>query len=101
LFSVIRCCGLIALAAYNKLPVAYGPRDYAEDGGLVAYGVCIPCNFRRSAPFIDKIFKGAAPGDLPVEQPTKLSLIINLKSAKALGLPMPATLLARADEVIE
>ena len=92
---------IIALAAYNKLPVVYGPRDYAEDGGLVAYGVCIPCNFRRSAGFIDKIFKGAAPGDLPVEQPTKLSLVINLKSATALGLAMPATLLARADEVIE
>src|SRR5262249_2912545 len=64
---------IVALAAYNKLPVVYGPRDYADDGGLIAYGVCIPCNFRRSAAFIDKIFKGAAPGELPVEQPTRLS----------------------------
>ena len=61
---------IIALAAYNKLPVVYGPRDYAEDGGLIAYGVCVPCNFHRSAALIDKILKGAKTGELPVEQPT-------------------------------
>ena len=92
---------IIALAAYNKLPVVYGPRDYAEDGGLIAYGVCVPCNFHRSAALIDKILKGAKTGELPVEQPTKLGLVINLKTAKALGLTLPPALLARADEVIE
>ena len=92
---------IIALVAYEKLPAVYGPGDFAEDGGLIAYGVCIPCNFRRSAALIDKIFKGTNPGDIPVEQPTKLDLVINLKTAKALGLTISPMLLARADEVIE
>ena len=92
---------VVALAAFSRLPAIYGPRDYAEAGGLVAYGVCIPCNFRRSAAFIDKIFKGANASDLPVEQPTRLNLTINLRTAKALDLKVPTALLARADEVIE
>ena len=65
------------------------PKAYAEDGGLIAYGVCIPCNFRRSATFIDKILKGAKPGELPVEQPTRLNLTINLKTARALSIEVP------------
>jgi putative ABC transport system substrate-binding protein len=92
---------IVALVAKARIPAVYGPRDYAEDGGLVAYGVCIPCNFRRSAAFIDKILKGNKPGDLPVEQPTRLNLTVNFKTAKELGLDVPPTLLARADEVIE
>jgi len=92
---------IVAFAANAKLPTVYAPRDYVEDGGLIAYGVSIPENFRRSASYVDKILKGAKPGDLPVEQPTKLSLVINLTTAKALSLSIPTTLLARADEVIE
>ena len=92
---------IIAFTAGNRLPAVYGPRQWADDGGLVAHGVCVPCNFRRSAAFVDKILKGAKPTELPVEQPTRFELVINLKTAKALGLTIPATLLARADEVIE
>jgi putative ABC transport system substrate-binding protein len=92
---------IIAFTAGNRLPAVYGPRQWADDGGLVAYGVCVPCNFRRSAAFVDKILKGAKPTELPVEQPIRFELVINLKTAKALGLTIPAPLLARADEVIE
>jgi putative ABC transport system substrate-binding protein len=92
---------IIALAATARLPAVYGPRDYVEDGGLVAYGACVPCNFRRSAAFIDKILKGVNPAELPVEQPTRLDLVINLKTATTLGIEIPPTLLARADGVIE
>jgi len=73
------------------LLTVYAPRDYVEEGGLIAYGVSIPKNYKRSAAYVDKILKGAKPGDLPVEQPTKLSLIINLKTAKVLGLSIPQT----------
>ena len=79
----------------------YAARDHVTDGGLSSYGISLRENARRVAAYIDKIFKGAAPGDLPVEFPTKLELVINLKSANALGLTVPPTLLARADEVIE
>jgi putative tryptophan/tyrosine transport system substrate-binding protein len=92
---------IVAFAASSKLPTVYSPRDYVEEGGLIAYGVSIPENFRRSAAYVDKILKGTKPGDLPVEQPTKLSLVINLKTAKELGLAIAPTLLSRADEVIE
>jgi len=92
---------IVAFAASAKLPTVYAPRDYVEDGGLIAYGVSIPDNFRRSASYVDKILKGAKPGDLPIEQPTKLRLVINLQAANALGLSIPPTLLSRADEVIE
>jgi putative ABC transport system substrate-binding protein len=92
---------IVPFAANTTLPTVYAPRDYVEEGGLIAYGVSIPENFRRSAAYIDKILKGTKPGDLPVEQPTKLSLIINLKTAKTLGLSIPPTLLSRADDVIE
>jgi putative ABC transport system substrate-binding protein len=92
---------IVAFAAKSRLPAIYAPRDYVEEGGLIAYGVSIPENFRRSASYVDKILKGAKPGDLPIEQPTKLSLVINLKAANALGLSISPTLLSRADEVIE
>jgi ABC-type uncharacterized transport system substrate-binding protein len=89
------------MALRNRLPAASLQRDYAEAGFLLSYGADIRDLYRRSAAFVDKIFKGAKPADLPVEQPTKFELVVNLKTAKALGLTMPPTLLARADEVIE
>lgn len=92
---------IVALAADYKLPAIYGTREYADIGGLMAYGPHRPDLYRRSATFVDKILKGAKPGDLPVEQPTKFELIVNLKTAKVLSLGMPTTMLLRADEVIE
>jgi len=94
--------GLIGvMAVRNRLPAISAVREYAEAGLLLSYGIDLPDQFRRSAAFVDKIFKGAKPGDLPVERPTKFELVINLKTAKALGIIMPPTLLARADDVIE
>ena len=94
--------GLIGvMAVRNRLPAISAVREYAEAGFLLSYGIDLPDQFRRSAAFVDKIFKGAKPGDLPVERPTKFELVINLKTAKALGVIKPPTLLARADEVIE
>ena len=93
---------LIAEIATNRrLATIYASKEFVEVGGLIAYGVSYPDLYRRAATYIDKIFKGARPADLPVEQPIKFELVINLKTAKALGLDLPPTLLARADEVIE
>jgi putative tryptophan/tyrosine transport system substrate-binding protein len=89
------------LAVKYRLPTAVGGREYAEAGGLFSYAVSYPGLFRRAAVYVDKILKGAKPGDLPVEQPTKFELVINLKTAKALGLTIPQSLLLRADQVIE
>ena len=84
-----------------RLPTMHGAREYVELGGLMSYGPNYQDLFRRAADYVDKILRGAKPGDLPVEQPTKFDFVINLTTAKALGLDLPATLLARADEVIE
>jgi putative ABC transport system substrate-binding protein len=89
------------LAVSARLPTMHGGRQYVEAGGLMSYGVNLPNLFRRAADFVDKILRGAKPADIPVEQPTKFELIINLTAAKALGLDLPASVLARADEVIE
>ena len=91
---------IAALAVGNKLP-SIGSKEYAEAGGLIGYGVNILSLYRRAAYFVDKILKGSKPADLPIEQPTRFDFVINLKTAKTLGLTVPPTLLARADEVIE
>jgi putative ABC transport system substrate-binding protein len=89
------------LAIKHRLPVMYAFREDVEVGGLVAYGASVPGQYEQAATFIHKILQGAKPGDLPVEQPTKFELVINLKTARALGLTIPPSLLARADQVIE
>ncbi len=92
---------VVALAGKYRLPAIYTFREHVEAGGLMAYGPRIPDRFRQAAAFVDKILKGAKPADLPVEQPTRLELVVNLKTAKALGLRIPPLLLLRADQVIE
>ena len=91
---------LVELTATSRLPAMYGFREDAEAGALMAYGPNFPDMFRRAATYVDKILKGAKPADLPVEQPMKFELVINLKTAKALGLTMPPSILFQADEVI-
>jgi putative ABC transport system substrate-binding protein len=92
---------VVALVAQSHLPAMYFQRRFVEEGGLMSYGPSLPDNWRRAATYVDKILKGAKPGDLPIEQPTKFELIINLKTAKALGITMPPALLLLADEVIQ
>ena len=89
------------LAAAARLPTMYGLREYVEAGGLMSYGPNLADQFRRAGDYVDKILRGTKPGDIPIEQPTKFDLVVNLTTAKALGLTVPPTLLTRADEVIE
>ena len=92
---------IITLAARHRLPAVYFDRSFVETGGLISYGPDQLDQFRRAAAYVDRILKGEKPADLPVQAPTKYELVVNLKTAKALGLDVPPSLLARADEVIE
>jgi putative ABC transport system substrate-binding protein len=92
---------IVALAAQHRLPAIYEDREYAIDGGLLTYGRDVSEQFRLAAGYVDKILKGAKPSDLPIQQPTRLQLVVNLKTAKALGLTIPPAILDLADEVIE
>ena len=92
---------IVALVNEAHLPAIYPEREYADDGGLMAYGANVPDNFRRAADYVDRILRGAKPGDLPIQEPVKFDFVVNLQTAKALGLTIPPAILARADEVIE
>jgi len=92
---------IINLAIKDRLPTIYPQSEFVEDGGLMFYGASVTDLFRRTATYVDKILKGAKPADLPVEQPTKFELVINLKAAKQIGLAIPPNVLARADRVIK
>jgi len=92
---------LVDLAAKNRLPTMFGFRDFVEAGGLMSYGPDLVDLSRRTATYVDKILKGTKPSNLPVEQPTKFELVINQKTAKVIGLTIPQSMLARADQVIE
>ena len=92
---------VVALLNEARLPAIYPEREYADDGGLMAYGANVPDNFRRVADYVDRVLKGAKPGDLPIQEPVKFDFVVNLKTAKALGLTIPPAMLDLADEVIE
>jgi putative tryptophan/tyrosine transport system substrate-binding protein len=92
---------VVDLAVKSRLPTIYGRPEYVEDGGLVFYGPSYTDLFRRAATYVDKILKGAKPADLPIEQPMKFEMVINLKTAKQIGLTIPPNVLARADRVIK
>jgi putative ABC transport system substrate-binding protein len=100
-FTLAHRAPIISAAARNNVPAVYGLSRFVRDGGLLSYGTDGSDIFRRAASYVDRILRGAKPSDLPVQQPTKYEMIINLKTAKALGLTIPETLLATADEVIE
>jgi putative tryptophan/tyrosine transport system substrate-binding protein len=92
---------IISAAARNNVPAVYALSQSAKDGGLLSYAPDLVDNFRRTTSYVDRILRGAKPGDLPVQFPTRFELVVNLKTAKALGLPVPPSILLRADEVIE
>jgi len=100
-FTLLHRQAIVALAAQHRIPAIYAFGEVAEAGGLMAYGPSFPGRFRQAATFVDKILRGARPADLPVEQPTTLELVVNLKAAKALGLAIPPSVRARADHVIQ
>jgi putative ABC transport system substrate-binding protein len=100
-FTLVHRQLIVDLAARHRLPAVYAFRDFAAAGGLLSYGVDVIDQFRRAATYLDRILRGTNPADLPVQQPTKFDFVINLKAAKALGLTIPETLLATADEVIQ
>ena len=91
---------ILEFARKYRLPVIYAAREYVEGGGLISYGVSYPHLYYRAASYVDRILKGAKPGDLPIEKPTKMYLVINIKAATALGIAIPSQLLLRADELI-
>jgi putative ABC transport system substrate-binding protein len=100
LFFTVRT-KILDLAAKNRLPAVHGFREFTEAGGLMSYGVDLPDNYRRAATYVDRILKGTKPADLPVEQPTKFELVINMRTARALGLSIPPSVLVRADALIQ
>ena len=95
------CAPIILAAARHRVPVAYHRSEYARDGGLLSYGVDSVDSYRRAASYVDRILRGAKPPELPVQLPIKFEMVLNLKTAKALGLTVPPSILVRADEVIE
>jgi putative tryptophan/tyrosine transport system substrate-binding protein len=101
LFTFAHHATIISAAARNNVPAVYWTSDFARDGGLLSYGVDVPDLYRRTATYVDRILRGAKPSELPVQLPTKFEMVVNLKTAKALRLEVPTTMLARADEVIE
>jgi putative ABC transport system substrate-binding protein len=101
IFTVTHRTPLILAAARNNVPAVYGVSEFAKDGGLLAYGVNNVAMWRGAATYVDRILRGAKPGDLPVQFPTKFEMAVNLKTAKALGLAVPPSIMLRADEVIE
>jgi putative ABC transport system substrate-binding protein len=92
---------LADLAFANKLPAMFGFREFTQMGGLISYGANLSDMWRHAAPYVDKILRGTDPGELPIEQPTRFELVINLKTAKTLGIEVPTSILLRADELIE
>jgi putative ABC transport system substrate-binding protein len=101
IFTYVHRAPIISAAARNKVPAVYGLPDYARDDGLLAYGVDLVDPYRRAATYVDRILRGEKPGDLPIQLPTKFEMVVNLKTAKALGLAVPLSILVRADEQIE
>jgi putative ABC transport system substrate-binding protein len=98
---VTQYAAIVALAAQHRLPAVYGTREYVDAGGLMFYGISLASMYHTAASYVDRILRGAAPGELPVEQPTKLELVVNLRTARAIGLTLPAAFTARVDQFIE
>ena len=100
-FTAVHRVSIISAAARNNVPAVYWQSPFAREGGLLSYGVDLADTYRRAASYVDRILRGAKPGDLPVQLPTKFELVVNRKTANALGLAIPPSILLRADEVIE